>query len=234
MTDEELEDEMQERGLDAPRITPGHIDDVIVDEQYVQVPQTTLTLCILTLLNGTIVTGESACASPANFDAEIGCRLAKDDAKRKIWALEDYLLRQRIAYGQIEWIADSMIAKIAHEVNRVWCAYNGDHSQPLWDDAPEWQKESAMNGVRFHRINPGAPNSASHDSWMQEKIADGWVYGPVKDPEAKTHPCIMPFEQLPREQQFKDHLFGTIVRTCLSVDPGSSLRQPVAAVEEIG
>lgn len=60
---------------------------------------------------------------------------------------------------------------------------------------------------------------ASHDNWMAEKVADGWVYGEVKDPAAKTHPCIVPFDQLPPEQQFKDRLFATIVRTCLSVDP---------------
>lgn len=215
----EIEDALEAKGLDAPRITPGHIEDVIMGEQYIRVPNSTMTMCFLTLANGTIVTGESACASPANFDADLGEQIARADAVQKIWPLEGYLLRQRLAFGQVEWIADSMIAKIAHEVNRVWCAYNGDTSQPPWEDAPDWQTDSAMNGVRFHRRNPGAPDSASHDNWMAEKIADGWVYGEVKDPAAKTHPCIVPFDQLPPEQQFKDRLFATIVRTCLSVDP---------------
>lgn len=104
------------------------------------------------------------------------------------------------------------IAMIAHEANRVFCAYNGDHSQPTWADAPDWQKQSAIAGVRFHNNNPNAGDSASHDSWMQQKINDGWVYGEVKDPEAKppTHPCIVPFDQLPADQQFKDTLFRTI------------------------
>jgi hypothetical protein len=105
------------------------------------------------------------------------------------------------------------IAKVAHEVNRVWCEFNGDTSQPTWADAPEWQRSSAMSGVRFHLENPDAGDAASHDSWMAEKVAAGWVYGDVKDPGASppTHPCIVPFEELPPAQQFKDRLFRTIV-----------------------
>lgn len=109
------------------------------------------------------------------------------------------------------------IARVAHEVSRAWCEFNGDHSQPSWGDAPDWQVESAVNGVKFHMANPDAGDSASHDSWMAEKVANGWVYGPVKDPEASppTHPCIVPFDKLPREQQFKDRLFRTIVHAFL-------------------
>lgn len=105
------------------------------------------------------------------------------------------------------------IARIAHEVNREWCAYNGDTSQPSWEDAPAWQRISAINGVTFHRANPEAGDSASHDIWMAEKLNAGWVYGEVKKPDAvpPTHPCIVPFDQLPRDQQFKDRLFRTIV-----------------------
>ncbi len=103
------------------------------------------------------------------------------------------------------------VARIAHEVNRAWCEFNGDHSQPAWADAPEWQRSSAILGVEFHRANPGAGDSASHDSWMAQKIADGWVYGHAKNPEAKRHPCIVPFDELPSDQQFKDRLFRTVV-----------------------
>lgn len=107
--------------------------------------------------------------------------------------------------------AAARIAKIAHEVNRQWCLYNGDDSQPTWEDAPDWQRSSAIAGVRFHVNNPNAGDSASHDAWMADKVADGWTFGPEKNPDAKTHPCIVPFEELPREQQFKDRLFRTIV-----------------------
>jgi hypothetical protein len=107
---------------------------------------------------------------------------------------------------------DTQIAIIAHEVNRAWCGYNGDMSQTDWDDAPQWQKNSAVNGVAFHRANPTAQASASHDSWMAEKVANGWVYGEEKNPNVTppTHPCIVQFGELPIEQQFKDVLFRTI------------------------
>lgn len=104
------------------------------------------------------------------------------------------------------------IAKIAHEVNRAWCEYNRDDSQLPWEDAPDWQRVSAISGVNFHRDNPDAGDSASHDNWMKEKIEDGWIYNPSKIPERKLHPCIVPFEELPRDQQFKDKLFRTICR----------------------
>ena len=217
MTNEELEDAIEAKGLTAPRITADHIEDVIVDETYVVIPGTTTTLAALTLMNGFLVTGTSACADPANFDEEIGRAIARDNAKNKIWELEGYLLRQRLTFGQIEWIADSMIARIAHEVNRAYCAFLGDDSQPAWEDAPDWQRNSAMNGVRFNRTDPNSGPEQSHANWYAEKEADGWVYGPVKDPEAKQHPCMVPYDQLPEEQRLKDHLFQAVVKTCLSV-----------------
>lgn len=109
-------------------------------------------------------------------------------------------------------IAIEDVAKIAHEVNRAWCEYNEDMSQERWEDAPEWQRKSAINGAAFHRENPSAGNDNSHNSWMAEKLADGWKYGPVKNPDTKEHPCIVPFSELPRDQQFKDQLFRTICR----------------------
>lgn len=112
---------------------------------------------------------------------------------------------------------NARIAQIAHEVNRAWCEYIGDTSQPSWADAPDWQRQNAVNGVTFHKNSLEAGDSASHDNWMAEKVAAGWVYGDVKNPDASppTHPCIVPFDQLPRDQQFKDRLFRTIVHAAL-------------------
>ena len=103
------------------------------------------------------------------------------------------------------------IAKVVHEANRAWCEANGDNSQRVWEYAPNWQKYSAIEGVKFHVQNPDAGDSASHDNWMKQKIEEGWVYGEVKDPEKKTHPCIMEFDKLPEVQQKKDALFRAIV-----------------------
>lgn len=96
-SEQAVESEIQAKNLNAPRITPQQIDEAIVDEAYHVFPGTTVTVCCLTLKNGYTVIGESACASPANFDAELGRKIARDNARSKIWALEGYALRERLA-----------------------------------------------------------------------------------------------------------------------------------------
>lgn len=103
MTDEQaIESEIQAKNLNAPRLSPEKIDAVIMVEDYYVFPGTTLTVCCLTLRNGFTVTGESAAASPANFDAELGRKVARSHARDKIWALEGYLLRDRLARSDDE------------------------------------------------------------------------------------------------------------------------------------
>lgn len=108
------------------------------------------------------------------------------------------------------------IARVCHETNRAYCVTIGDTSQPSWDDAPEWQKESARKGVRFHLTaieNGQEPSpSDSHEAWLTEKANTGWKYGPVKDPDKKEHPCFVLYENLPIEQRFKDYLFIAVVK----------------------
>ena len=105
------------------------------------------------------------------------------------------------------------IARTAHEVNKAYCESIGDTSQPSWGEAPDWQKKSALNGVAYHLEHPDSKPSDSHNSWMDEKVKDGWVYGPEKNADKHTHPCIVPFEELPVEQQTKDILFIAVVRS---------------------
>lgn len=102
-------------------------------------------------------------------------------------------------------------AKVCHEANRAFCESIGDHTQKSWDDAPDWQIESAMNGVMFVMINDTTPE-ATHNNWLRKKEDDGWVYGEVKDADNKTHPCMVPYEQLPVEQKSKDYIFRAIVK----------------------
>lgn len=97
MSDQTVEQEIQAKGLIAPRVTPQRIDQVIVAQDYHVFPGTTLTICCLTLANGFAVTGESACASPENFDVQLGRKIARDNAKQKIWTLEGYALRERLS-----------------------------------------------------------------------------------------------------------------------------------------
>ena len=120
MNDSEIESEIKNKGLTAPRVTPQRINDVIASEHYftaaegasaagytehdgwASVPDALdlLTFCVLVLQNGFTVTGESACASPENFDAELGRKIARQNAVNKIWPLEGYLLKNKIHEGQ--------------------------------------------------------------------------------------------------------------------------------------
>lgn len=116
------------------------------------------------------------------------------------------------AHGrEVELSGIETIARVCHEANRAWCEASGDSSQVSWQIAPQWQRASCLNGVAFVIANPDAGDAAQHESWMAEKVRDGWVYGVTKDAVAKTHPCMVPFVQLPAHQQAKDRLFRSIV-----------------------
>lgn len=97
-----IEQELRDKGKNAPRLTPEMIEATIVAEYYHRVPGATLTLCVLTTRNGFQVVGHSAAASPDNFDEEIGKKLARSYARNKIWQLEGYLLRERLSLTAAE------------------------------------------------------------------------------------------------------------------------------------
>lgn len=111
---------------------------------------------------------------------------------------------------------EEQIARVCHEANRAYCATLGDQSQPQWADAPQWQKDSAIQGVQFHLAAHKAGSKprpeASHEKWLEQKRNEGWQYGPVKDPERKLHPCFMPYDGLPVDQRMKDYIFGFVVQ----------------------
>lgn len=107
------------------------------------------------------------------------------------------------------------MARAAHEVNRAYCIALGDISHVSWDQAPDWQKDSARKGVLG--ILAGNTPEQSHESWLAEKAATGWKYGPRKNPETKEHPCMRPYADLPPEQRLKDHLFHETVWTMAGV-----------------
>lgn len=105
------------------------------------------------------------------------------------------------------------IAMVAHEVNRAYCLAIGDcMDMPHWRDSPQWQRDSCIAGVKAHLSDPDMTPADSHESWIKGKIDAGWVLGHKKDLSAKTHPCLVRFDKLPREQQVKDHLFSAVVR----------------------
>jgi hypothetical protein len=108
MSEAEIEKEIQSKGLNAPRLSPEHINAQIVSEVsgraselFKDVPHMPalecLTICVLTLKNGFTIVGKSACASPENYDRDLGHKIAREDARKQIWALEGYLLRSKLA-----------------------------------------------------------------------------------------------------------------------------------------
>lgn len=103
------------------------------------------------------------------------------------------------------------IAKICHQTNKAYCQTIGENSQKDWDNAPDWQRQSAINGVQHRMDNPDATPEDMHNNWLKEKTEQGWVYGKYKDEQKKTHPCCVPYSELPVEQQKKDSLFSAIV-----------------------
>lgn len=128
-------------------------------------------------------------------------------------SFKDVLMR-RIG-GDLEDELVIQAARTAHEVNRAYCATLGDLSQKPFAEAPEHAILSVIDGVG--KIFSGAITSPeeSHANWLAVKEADGWVYGETKDETAKTHPCMVPYDQLPPEQQYKDALFFAVVMSFL-------------------
>lgn len=125
------------------------------------------------------------------------------------------------------------IAQVCHEANRAYCQTLGDGTQPAWQDAPDWQKRSAINGVKFHLENPAAGDAASHENWLAEKLKDGWKYGSVKNSELKEHPCFVPFTALPTEQQSKGALFRGVVHSLSGMLPKDEVQMDEAKLEVV-
>lgn len=115
---------------------------------------------------------------------------------------------------------DKNVELLAAACHSAWYAYTvlalGEQGKP-WSSAPDWQKESMMNAVQFWDVEcaafpEGMPLEEkvktlaplSHENWMEYKKDEGWVYGETKDPEKKTHPCLVPYDKLPHDQKVKD------------------------------
>lgn len=107
-----------------------------------------------------------------------------------------------------------MIAKVCHSANKTIADFNNEE-MASWEDAEQWQRDSAVEGVKKVIENPSITPEELHQEWMEFKEKDGWSYGEVKDVEAKTHPCMVPYHELPDHQRLKDHMFNAIVSSLL-------------------
>lgn len=104
------------------------------------------------------------------------------------------------------------IARACHEANKALCEAYGDHSHVDFDSSPPWQKKAVLDGVEFHLSGDHSPEEG-HENWIRHKEQDGWSYGPTKDREKKTHPCMVPYEKLPTMEKAKDRLMASIVKS---------------------
>ena len=107
------------------------------------------------------------------------------------------------------------VTRVVHEANRALCKALGDDIQLEWNLAPDWRLDPARDGILKHltaleagdRLSP----AASHEAWLEKKRKNGWVLGPAKDLDKKTHPAMVPYKELPPEKKIKDFLFRAVV-----------------------
>lgn len=107
------------------------------------------------------------------------------------------------------------IAEVCHEANRVLQRQQRDSRiavSPPWHATDPETQASAVQGVEAHLADPDLTPEQSHENWCDFKYAHGWSFGPVKDEARKEHPLLVPYSELPAEQQVKDALFSAIVR----------------------
>lgn len=124
------------------------------------------------------------------------------------------------------------IAMICHAINAAYSLANGDDSHLLWNDAPEAQRQSAVVGVEKYLENPEITPEQLHEAWYEHKLSEGWVYGEVKDFENKTHPCMLPYAELPAEQKTKDYLFRAVVESVSALLDAQPEPQPAAIPQD--
>lgn len=127
----------------------------------------------------------------------------------------------------------ALIAMVCHTVNAAFCRAIGDDTQPAWADATEDIKASAIVGVEYKLANPGITPEQQHAAWMEHKAAQGWTLGEVKDAEKKTHPSMVPWDQLPGEQRVKDFLFQAVVDACKDI-PDAAAPAVTASAAPVG
>tara|TARA_R110000744_G_scaffold56386_7_gene118979 strand:- start:3472 stop:3960 length:489 start_codon:yes stop_codon:yes gene_type:complete len=160
MSEEQIEKEIQAKNLNAPRLTPALIDAAVKEKTFHVFGDTCLTVCCLTLVNGFTVTGESACASPENFNAEIGEKIAFEQARNKIWMLEGYLLKQKL-FDTPDSFADRVKveqAELREKVDKLVTFLDADFFKTLSVPEQELLVDQSNHMVRYlavldHRIS---------------------------------------------------------------------------------
>lgn len=113
------------------------------------------------------------------------------------------------------------IAQLVHDTHCRYCHHVGDMTQVLWDNAPEWQRNSTVAGVNAVMEEPEITPEQLHAKWVETRSADGWVYAPLKNVDKKEHPCLVDYHKLDVNQKQKDYMFHAVVRACIRYNEGS-------------
>lgn len=178
------------------------LDGNVYESRVIAPKEEPMHLSVKTKKNGDAMpTEERTCIDPERADAVARARGEAEVA------------RIQAAHAQL---AILIAARTAHEVNRVYCQSLGDDSQLPWDEASEDQRASCIAGVTLIAKHPQTTSAQSHSCWMAHKLSQGWVPGP-KNEAAKTHPCLLPYDQLPEDQKLKDAFFTAVVRGVLGI-----------------
>lgn len=104
-----------------------------------------------------------------------------------------------------------LVARVMHEAVRAFQSANNQSPSPHWNKAPKWMKKASIEAVEFRISNPNASAADQHDQWSEEKKHAGWKFGSSKDAEEKTHPLLIPYEELPFIERQKDALVASII-----------------------
>lgn len=160
--------------------------------------------------------------------ASIDCDIAWDDVRyiAKIYSV-DYPSREEYRRQYLHKFVEhhervepmnkqdviELAARTAHTMNNEYRKALDETPKPAWDECPDELKRSVRSGVEG--ILAGNTPEASHEGWLTFKAQHGWTYGEVEDPIKKTHPCFLPYDQLPPSQRLKDTIFHSVVRGVL-------------------
>jgi DNA-binding transcriptional MerR regulator len=120
---------------------------------------------------------------------------------------------RRVSKPSNEQVTTEDILRVVHAANREWQIVTGDPKpSPPWDDASDYEVSTGMATVAAALADPAMTPEQNHQRWMDHLVSEGWRWGEVKDEQAKTHPDLVPFHELPEHEKQKDRLFIGIVR----------------------